>query len=442
MKSINKMLVCLCAIAFTGLVFYSPQQLYDLITDAPAEGFFPDWPSVRILTEPFYAFDLYALTLDRDFYRPAIISWIIWIAAAASVYAKVKKRTAAGYVKSIFYALMLFASLMVFAVLVPLPGPKLVKPEGYVAADIHSHTMVSHDSSSPASSSLRFHEIQGYDFFFDTEHNHTKGFLKFPENARYKKVFPGVQMQTNDGVSVLLLSDKEFDGAEYAGKTLSGIIEKAHENGMLVIMPHWWKWHKFSYDELARCGIDGFEIYNCGYRNFDEKEKKELISFCKENDLLMFGTTDWHGWGYMTDVWTVFAGNAQEDLKTQLAGKPELKVITFRERQPGSVARFIFEPFVAYYYYVKNAGFTALFSFMIWFGILFTVLSGNAAKYIKSYFPAAASLFFIAAAAYYYVMCIGVLETNRIILTSVVPVLAGMSLLWFILWRMNGKGIQ
>ncbi|MCL2390205.1 MAG: hypothetical protein FWD54_06280 [Endomicrobia bacterium] len=442
MKAINRMLVCLCVIGFSGLIFYSPQQLYDLITQTPAYDFSIDWPVARILTEPFYAFALYALNLDRNFYRPALISWGVWILIAVFTYCVINKTTALYCFKRILYAFMLFATVLLFTVLIPLPGPKLIKPEGYVAADIHSHTMVSHDATGSAASNLKFHELQGFDFFFITEHNHTKGFLKFPENERYKKVFPGVQMQTKDGVSVLLLSGQEFDGNEYKNITLSEIIEKAHQNSMLVIMPHWWKWHKFSYQELTELGIDGFEVYNCGYRYFDAKEQSELISFCKENNLLMFGTTDWHGWGYMTDVWTVFKGDAEQNLKDQLAKKPDLKVITFREKQWNSPARFIFEPFAAYYYYVKNADMTALLSFMAWFGILFTLMSSNAAKYIKSYLPAALSLFFLGAAIYYYVISIQALETNRIILTSVVPVLTGMSLLWFALWRMNGKDFQ
>ena len=436
------MLLCICVIGLTGLVFYSPVPLYDLITGTAVPGFSIGWPVVRILTEPFYAFSLYLLTLDRNFYQPAIISWFVWLAAGMFIYCRIKKRTVSCCIKSIIYAVMLFATVSVLVVLIPLPGPKLVKPEGYVAADIHSHTFFSHDAIGTPVSNLKFHELQGFDFFFITEHNHTKGFFKFPENSLYKKVFPGMQMRTTNGVSVLLLSGKEFNGDEYRNKTLPEIIEKAHQNNMLVIMPHWWKWHKFSYEELRDFGIDGFEVYNCGYRNFNAKEQQELISFCRDNNLLMFGTTDWHGWGYMTDVWTIFAGDTERNLKDQLAGKPELKIITFREKQSGSILRFIFEPFAAYYYYVKNAGLTAILSFMIWFCIIFIVFSSRAAKHIKSYLPAGLALFFFIAAIYYSIMAMAVIETNKIIITSVVPVLGGMALLWFILWRINGKDIQ
>jgi hypothetical protein len=55
---------------------------------------------------------------------------------------------------------------------------------------------------------MEFHRQQGYDSFFVAEHNHTNGFMTFPRDERYKKVFPGMQIQTKDGVSVLLLASK------------------------------------------------------------------------------------------------------------------------------------------------------------------------------------------------------------------------------------------
>ncbi|OEG70861.1 hypothetical protein ATZ36_16170 [Candidatus Endomicrobiellum trichonymphae] len=59
---------------------------------------------------------------------------------------------------------------------------------------------------------------------------------------------------------------------------LADIIRKVHKNKMLVI----WEWHKQTFAELKDFGIDGFEIYNCGYRNFREDDCRSLINFSQK----------------------------------------------------------------------------------------------------------------------------------------------------------------
>lgn len=78
-----------------------------------------------------------------------------------------------------------------------------------------------------------------------------------------------------------------------------------------------------------------------------------MIGFSKENNLLMFGVTDWHGRRCMSDVWTVFQGNVSGNIQEQLAKNPQMQVILCRQEQSRSILRFIFEPFAAFYYYIK-----------------------------------------------------------------------------------------
>ena len=442
-KALNVALIFLCLIAGTSVIFYAPMHLYDLITGAEAaDGFFISWPFVRVLTEPIYAFSFYALTLNRNFYHPAIISWFWWVILAVFIYCGIRKKTIGQAFSRVFYAVMILVSIFLFVALVPLPGPKLNKPEGFIAVDLHSHTIYSHDGLSKPLSNLRFHEMQGYDSFFITEHGHTKSFDKFSESVRYKKVFPGVQMQTKDKVSVLLLSGKQFDGEEYTGKTLNEIIEKAHENNMLVIMPHWWKWNRPALQELVALGMDGFEIYNCGYRYLTKEKLRQIIEISKENNLLMAGSADWHGWGYMTDVWTVIAANSGENLKDVLGKKSEIKVLVYREEQSASALRFIFEPFTAFYYYIKNADVISALSLMVWIAFLSVLFAGSTAKRIKKYMPPVMAAVMAASAVVIYISYIPAQEFNKIIPSTVIPVLLGCCILWLFVWRVNGKNIQ
>jgi hypothetical protein len=333
-------------------------------------------------------------------------------------------------------------SLFSFVVLVPIAGPKLLKPKDHIAIDTHSHTISSHDNVAPATISLKAHLRQGFDAFFNTEHNHTLGFDKFPKYAKFKIVYPGVQIQTEDKVSIVLLSSKEFNGRDYKNLSLVDTIKKAHENDMFVVIPHWWKWHKYSFKELKNFGADGFEIYNCGYRNFNRNEQISLINFAKNNNLMMFGVTDWHGWGYMSDVWTVMKGNVSENVETLIAKKPTTKVILYRREQPKSITRFIFEPFYFFYYYTSNIDFKYLLSLLVWVTAIFFIFKSNFWEYIKKCFALTASIFYVYGIFYFYIITRSVADTNTIVMKSVVPVMAGLCVLWFILWRCNeGKNL-
>ncbi|OEG69376.1 hypothetical protein ATZ36_09935 [Candidatus Endomicrobiellum trichonymphae] len=65
----------------------------------------------------------------------------------------------------------------------------------------------------------------------------------------------------------------------------------------------------------------------------------------------------------MSDVWTVFQGDNSENIEKQLAKKPQTRVILYRQEQSKSNLRFIFEPFAAFYYYIKNANLKHIISF-------------------------------------------------------------------------------
>ncbi|MDR0820412.1 MAG: hypothetical protein LBN19_02680 [Endomicrobium sp.] len=440
LKSLGLLLICLCLLIGSSIIFYSPVPLYDLITGLHTPDFSLNWPKVRLFIEPFYSFSFYILTLNRDFYRPVVISWVLWVAGTVLIYCLADKKKLGQILNNIFYSLMILATAFVFAVLIPIPGPKLEKPQNCIAVDIHSHTISSHDNVAPAEISLKVHLWQGFDAFFNTEHNQTKGFAMFPKDTLYKTVYPGMQVQTENGVSVILLSSEKFDGRDYKNMMLADVIRKAHENKMLVIMPHWWKWHKHTFAELKDFGIDGFEIYNCGYRNFREDDCRALINFSKENNLLMFGVTDWHGWGYMSNVWTVFQGDNPENVEKQLAKKPKTQVILYKQEQSKSNLRFVFEPFAAFYYYIENAGLKYIISFTVWIAVIFVIFRSRFFKYIKKYLPLAMTSIFASGTLYFYVIVKKVADTNEIILNSVIPVLLLFCALWIVLWRINGSG--
>jgi hypothetical protein len=191
-------LLCSLIIAAGGFIFNSPLILTDIAANTQPEHFSVKWHWIKIFIDPFYSFIFYALTLQRDFYKPVLISWAIWTLIGVCAFWGLKRKSIEEICLKVFYALMLLVSLTAFIALFPLPGPKLIKPSGFIAGDFHSHTRFSHDNVSTERSSLNFHDLSGYDFFFITEHQNTYSFEKFEGD---KRVFPGMQIQSTDGES-------------------------------------------------------------------------------------------------------------------------------------------------------------------------------------------------------------------------------------------------
>jgi hypothetical protein len=419
-----------------SIIFSSPIILTDIISQAPANNFSIIWHPLRLFIEPLYSFAFYALTLERTFYAKALISWTIWLLAIVLFYCIAKEKTFKQTLTKLFYAILFFASLIAFVAVFPLPGPKLIKPNGFIAVDFHSHTRYSHDAITTENLRFKLHTWSGYDYFFISEHQNTDSFANFNGNP---KVLPAMQIQTIDGVSALMIAAKPFNGADFQKMGLEDLIIKSHENNIAVIMPHWWKWHKFSFSQLKQMGIDGFEIYNCGYRNFNEQEKRELIDFSKANNLLMIGSTDFHGWGYMSDVWTVFKAKTILSQDKQNLIIPKSQVIVYRKIQSASVWRFIFEPFFAFYYYISNANTSQTFAFTIWFMIAAIITSFAPLKKFWQKLPICFILIFAATTIYYLIILIPAHNTNTIIISSVIPTTAIMSILWFALYSLEKK---
>jgi hypothetical protein len=65
-----------------------------------------------------------------------------------------------------------------------------------------------------------------------------------------------------------------------------------HKIKCLLLCRTWWKRYKHAFAGLKDFGVDGFEIYNCRYRNFRKDDCKALINSSKENKFLMFGVID------------------------------------------------------------------------------------------------------------------------------------------------------
>ena len=402
------------------------KELVDIISGQRLENFSIIWPVKRLIFEPFVALCEYFLSLV--YYEKQLLSWIFWLLALSFIFGIRKKDGFAGAVRLGLFSMLIFLSLITVALISPLPRPELKVPDNFTKMDFHSHTYYSYDAVDSPGSNLRFHRGQGFDLFFITEQQNTESLKFFDKDSQLSGVFPGVQVRTTDGNALLVLGSRYFDGKKFRKKSNKEIISLAHSENLLVICPHWWKWRKPPLEKIYSAGVDGFEVYNPGYGQLSETERKRIIDFCSKNSLLMTSATDWHGWGSFSSVWTVVEGKPDEvraDPVKYLKSKPNTVVAAYKREESQSPVRYYLEPFYAAYYYFAGIDYYQCLSWLFWI-LVFMILS-NFGRALRGVISAA----FFVTAAYYIKIALSIKE-NETILPLLVPALIVLGIGWLI----------
>jgi predicted metal-dependent phosphoesterase TrpH len=437
MKNRNILLV-IALLFIAAWVPVNGRVLYDLAAGRAADGFSVSWPAWRYLIEPVSFIAEYTLSFTR--YIVQILSWLFWCCLLVALCGIAKKASATAILKRVLASALVILTIAALTVILPLPAPRLTVPAGQSAWDLHSHTNYSHDGVVSPAQSLRYHRNLGFARFFDTEHGHTDVFAHFPPDTQLSTVFPGMQISTREKISLLVLADRPFDGAEFRHKTVKEVIDLAHAKGFIAACPHWWKWRHFTWAELAALGIDGFEVYNAGYRNFPETEREQLIRFCRERNLLMFGTTDWHGWGYMSNVWTVADSTGTTDaFFADLRQHRALRVLVYRRPELQTTFRYLFEPFFGVYYNVVGMDWKSAAGWAGWLLLIGLLLQRVSRRKLMRGMALLAALLLFGLIVHYLIAWIPLLPENMILGRLLAPILAVLCFGWLMIWRVYGK---
>ena len=409
------------------------KELVDVITGQRPENFSIIWSANRIIFEPFVALCEYFVSLA--YYDKQLISWVFWLLALCFIFGIRKKGGLRDAVSLILFSMLIFLSLVTVSLISPLPAPELKIPDSFTKIDFHSHTYYSYDAIDSPQANLRFHIKQGFDLFFATEQQNTESLSHFEKGEQLSRVFPGVQVRTTDGNALLVLGSKYFDGKKFRKKSNKEIVALAHSENLLVICPHWWKWRMPPLENIYRAGVDGFEVYNPGYMQLSETERKRTIDFCKEKKLLMISATDWHGWGAFSSVWTVFEGNPAEvksDPVKFLKGKPKTMVVAYKRNEAAALSRYYLEPFYAIYYYFAGIDFYQCLSWLAWI-LVFLILS----RFKRALCGLISAGFFVTSA--FYIRIALSVKDNETILPLLVPVTIVLGIGWLITLFCVGK---
>lgn len=440
MKKIYTFIFVIIASVVLNIVFYT-SNIVNISTGEHLNNIVLQWPTFRFFIEPFYAYSYYILTMERTGYIYAVVSWSFWLILATILFCKYKNFSLKNTIILSFFSFFFFVSITCAVIILPIIGPKLVVADGYKSVDCHSHTISSRDNISDMLSSIKFHKEHGFTDFFVTEHDNVKGYNNIPVDINKDHIFPGIQIRTTNGQSILLLSNNNFKYEEFRDKSIKEMIDLAHSKDMLVIMPHWWKWNKPQLQQLVDWGIDGFEIYNCGYRYISKDTRQEIIDICNANNLIIVGTTDWHGLGYMTNVWTLIEAKENKNVFELLKEKPKTKIIVHDVKGNQSVIRYIFEPFYFLYLYVTTTQLKYVVSFYVFILIVVGLLFKFPLMRIIRITALSLSCFFSICIFYFVNILQYSFYLNVMIPETILPALAGLVLIWFIIWSFCDKNI-
>ena len=197
--------------------------------------------------------------------------------------------------------------LMIFIYMIsgPLPSNTIINHDsGRILFNTHTHSHWSHDGLISPKQQMSWHKRNGYDAFFLTEHNHNKNTLRFV-NEQKKGLLPKVPhiiagIEFSGSNHMLLLGLKSpFITFSLDDKP---VIDSTHQDGGLVAVAHWFSDEHNSIQYYIDKGVDGFEIDN---RNnvFSNNLRQQIIELCRENNLFMLGSADYHGYGSAAHVW-------------------------------------------------------------------------------------------------------------------------------------------
>ncbi len=422
-------------------IFFYTSNIIDISTGEQLNNVILQWPIFRLFIEPFYAFAYYILTMERSGYVFAFVSWLSWLILITVLICRYKSFKLKNTIIFCCFSFFLFISLCCCVIILPVIGPKITNIDGYKVIDIHSHTISSRDNISSVSSSINFHKKHGFTDFFITEHDNTNGYKTIPDSIGTEHIFPGIQIRTKEGVSVLLLSQEEFEYEDFQDKSIEELIDLAHFRDMLVVMPHWWKWYRPDLQQLIDWEIDGFEIYNCGYRYISDQTRQELIDICNKNNLPMFGTTDWHGLGYMMNVWTIIQAKDNKNVFELMKEKPKTKIIVHDVKGNQSALRYIFEPFYFIYIYVTTTQLKYVLSFyMIIFILIGLLYKINIVRIVRISSLLLACFFSFCILHFVYFLNYS-FYSNVMIPETIIPTAASLVLIWLVIWGFCDKNI-
>lgn len=320
-KAYGSIIGFFAVIVLLALVFHHPIRIIDALSSEPVPGFDIKISAWRIISEPFTGPLLFYLRADQPFLEFIILLiWTLSLLLVIPVITTLLKRDsrAPGEIKHTFLAWLksiplifgIWSGLLLVAVFASLPSNTIVnRLDDTMLINTHSHSEYSHDGIISQAGLQKWHERNGFDAFFITDHNHHEKTLE-AVNAQEEGKLPDAP---------LILCGEEYSGSNHM--TLLGlkrnfitrglpdpqVIDSTHEDNGIVIVAHWFDGERKSIPWFIDLNVDGFEIANQAYGlTYDRQVYSNIVAACTSHGLIMNGASDYHGYGSACFVWNAF----------------------------------------------------------------------------------------------------------------------------------------
>ena len=307
-------------------------SLVDAVTGSAPGDADLDRPILYVLFAPLSnTFDaLTFFSLSRAVW--ALVVWVLLLAAWGAVRASSDSHNWRRVVVSGLLGPAVLVLLVLGALVLPRPVPRLINDGPGTVIDYHAHTNKSHDGRpgwTPAKLAA-WHERQGFQASYVTDHNIVYDGSMAPPAAEGTSIrlLPGVEWSVY-GQHVVAIGPVEplpRDSFGLSTARMVRIFNAIERQGALSIasLPEYWRNHQEELNQFVLAGVDGFEIVNCAPKalGFPSDLRRQVIALAGSHDLVVVGASDNHGWGQVTCVWNVSQPGAQGFRTNRVFARP------------------------------------------------------------------------------------------------------------------------
>ncbi|MCK4244806.1 MAG: hypothetical protein KAX20_04190 [Candidatus Omnitrophica bacterium] len=364
---------------------HSPRRLINVEKGIEAKSVCLIIPLSAEIFAPFLDFPFYFFNLSEP--KLQLSSWLIWLLAIWLIFALIRLKgpvfkKIVRLFRGIIVVIVSFLLFVLYLLLFPLPEYRLKSEDpNEILLDLHSHTIYSHDGIATLERSVLWHLNCGFNGWATTEHSWI-GAAPIAQGEMLEKnsldalVIAGEEVNFKGSHLNLLGIKEDIDKGQY--KDLADLIRVVHRQKGVVIVPHYWGKRRppLSLEDLAKAGVDGFEIAGASSRPLRPELRKEIINLCKKKNLVMVGGSNWHGWGSFCNVWTGFKVDNWERLDKRAREKVILDALRRRENSRFRVIalpkkfyseyHYIFEPFIGTFSYFCSLNNWQRVSWFLW----------------------------------------------------------------------------
>ncbi len=391
------LLAGLLVLTFLACLPYAPQGPFDARSYARLAGMRLEQHPWTALIEPFFA--PMRIIAGAPNFLVAALSVLIWVTLGAGVWGvladwnrrgrKNVSHTLAAGLKSALIATSSLTLLLLLFVIARVPGWRLVvRDPNVIVADLHTHTVISHDGLVSLRTNLAWHASCGYNMEAVTEHDnlvaHVVRGLTPSQRNKLPALASGLEVHSVRGAMALGVCR---DSSIKLGSTSDTAVfaKKIHDKcgGAVFILPL--KGLKLAdVDKLADEGVDGFEIVNGGHPGLPQPLRRRLLAVSRSRGLVLLADTDWHGWSGLTRTWNVIRVAGAGSLSLSRRAKAVIDKV--RDRDSADIipvaagymgvpsrGRAVFAPFVETVRYCMELSAARVISWWLWAWAIFSL---------------------------------------------------------------------